>query len=253
MDLSTWLGLAIGFGGIILGNLFEGGHFGSLVQFTAFVIVSAGTCGAVMVSNTSQDLKTGWRLLVKVLSNNKIVTDSKNGMEEIVDLARQARRENILSMEALLRRTKNRFVSDIVKNIIDGVELNQIREMFENEIDTYESDLLAGAKIWMDAGGFAPTIGIIGAVLGLIHVMGNLSDTSKLGAGIAVAFVATIYGVTFANLLFLPMGNKIKKLVHKAVVEKKALLEGALMIAGSQNPILIEQKMLSFLKKEENY
>ena len=140
-------------------------------------------------------------------------------------------------------------MQNVMRTVVDGVDPHVLRDLFEKQIDLEEERLMSGAKVWTEAGGYAPTIGIIGAVLGLIHVMGNLSDTSKLGAGIAVAFVATIYGVGFANLLFLPIGTKLKKWVAKEVLVKEMILEGGLCIQSGLNPTLTEVKLKPFVQK----
>ncbi|QDK47307.1 flagellar motor protein [Bdellovibrio sp. ZAP7] len=245
MDIATLLGLLIGFGGIIFGNLIEGGHMSSLMQLTAFIIVFTGTAGAVMVSSSEHALKTGLELAKKAFKRHESEAHSK--LEDIVEYARLAKKESILSLEPRIGKIGDPLMQNVLRNVVDGVDESVIRDIFETQIYTEEDELLSGAKIWADAGGFAPTIGIIGAVLGLIHVMGNLTDTSKLGAGIAVAFVATVYGVASANLLFLPMGNKIKKRVEDMTREKMMVLEGGLMIAKGANHIVIEQKLRSYL------
>lgn len=131
--------------------------------------------------------------------------------------------------------------------MIDGIDPKLLENVFENQIQVQEQHLMAGAKVWTEAGGYAPTIGIIGAVLGLIQVMSNLSDTSKLGAGIAVAFVATIYGVGVANLILLPLGSKIKKRIQQDLKVQKMILAGALGIQAGLNPLLLEMKLRAFL------
>jgi len=251
MDKATWLGLSIGFGCIILGNLVEGGHMGSLMQFTAFVIVTGGTLGAVMVSHSSTHLKMGLHMLRTAFYDEKNLEIHK-AAQNIVELARIARKETLLSLGPVLPRVSSDFVRSVVQHLIEGLKPEQIRSIVEAEVETEEELLLAGAKIWTDAGGYSPTIGIIGAVLGLIHVMGNLSDTSKLGAGIAVAFVATVYGVSFANLFFLPIGSKLKKRSQNLIRDKLLLLEGALLIGSETSPHIIEQQLHAHLGKYEN-
>ena len=159
-----------------------------------------------------------------------------------------AKKESILSIEPKINNLKTDFLKPILKNVVDSVDVALTREIFETQIDKEEERLMNAAKIWSDAGGYSPTIGIIGAVLGLIHVMGNLTDTSKLGAGIAVAFVATVYGVSFANLIFLPIASKIKKNIAIQIRQKQMILEGALMISNQTNALLIEQKLISYRK-----
>lgn len=249
MDKATWIGLLVGFGGILLGNLLEGGHMSSLMQLTAFIIVMAGTIGAVMVSSSEKDLRTGLELAKTAFKKQD--SHARARVQEIVECARIAKKESLLALEARLSKVQDPMLKGILRNVVDGVEVESIRDIYETQINTEEEELLAGAKIWTDAGGFSPTIGIIGAVLGLIHVMGNLTDTSKLGGGIAVAFVATVYGVSSANLLFLPLGNKLKRRVLEQTREKNMVLEGGLLIATGLNPVVLEQKLYAFLNSEE--
>lgn len=242
MNKSTWFGILVGFGAILLGNILEGGHTASLLQFTAAVIVLGGTAGAVMVSNPSRDLKKGLQLFKQAFGKEDEST-LEPSMTFLVDCARIARKEGLIVLEQRVARAPDPFVAKTLRNVIDGIDPQVIRGIAEAEIDHEEHELLNAAKIWTDAGGFAPTIGIIGAVLGLIHIMGNLSDTSKLGAGIAVAFVATVYGVGSANLLFLPVAGKLKKYILGKSKEKRALLDGVLLISTQINPMIIEQKL----------
>ncbi len=245
MDRSTYLGLLLGIGGIFLGNFLEGGHFASLMQSTAFVIVITGTFGAVLVSNRIADLKLGFYLFKQTFRESKL--NFEMPIAEILECAKLAKKESPLALEPKLNKIQTPLLKEILKNVIDGVDVELTRKIFEYRIDKEETRLLAAGRIWLDAGGFSPTIGIIGAVLGLIHVMGNLTDTSKLGGGIAVAFVATVYGVGFANLIFIPIGNKIKKNVFEMTRHKEMILEGALLIGTGLNAQLIEQKLISYV------
>jgi chemotaxis protein MotA len=242
MDKASWFGIIIGFGAILLGNMVEGGHVSSLMQLTALMIVLGGTIGAVMVSNTEKDLRRGFEMFRSAFRKEEDRSFQKS-MTEIVDCARLARKETVLSLERQIPRLSDPFLAKIMKNVVDGLDVEVIRGIGEAEIDAEEEEQLGAAKIWADAGGFSPTIGIIGAVLGLIHIMGNLSDTSKLGAGIAVAFVATIYGITFANLVFIPIGNKLKKRVLTHARERRIILEGAILVGTTISPLVIEQKL----------
>jgi chemotaxis protein MotA len=251
MEMTTILGLIIGIGGIILGNVIEGGHLGSLVQGAAAVIVFSGTFGAVILSSKKRDLKLG----LKMARQSFIKTDENKQrviLDEILDSAKVARKESILAIEAKVKQMSDPFLRSVIQSVVDGVDPQIIRSIYEKQIDLEEEKLNAAARIWMDAGGFAPTVGIIGAVLGLIHVMGNLSDTSKLGAGIAVAFVATIYGVASANLIFIPLANKLKKTVQDEIRVKEMILEGGLAILSGLTPSLIEIKLKSFLETSEH-
>ncbi|MBY0315335.1 MAG: flagellar motor protein [Bdellovibrionales bacterium] len=244
MDIASILGVVIGLGAILGGNIMEGGHTESLMQLTAAIIVLGGTAGTVFISNTMKEIKGGLKYFGRVFFDKK--HDIEHDLQEVLECAQIAKKESILALEKRLEKIGNGFFRDAIAAIIDGIDANNVREIFETRIQLEEDEINAGAKVWTDAGGFAPTIGIIGAVLGLIHVMNNLSDPSKLGPGIAVAFVATVYGVGAANLFFLPAGNKIKKKAHHHVIERMALLEGALMIGANINPKIIEQKLRAF-------
>jgi chemotaxis protein MotA len=244
----TWLGLLIGIGGIIAGHMLEGGHLFSLFQGAAAMIVLAGTAGAVIVSSRREDLDLGLKMFKKAFQKSKH-SEAEIAMQEILECARLARKESILAIENRIGGMSDPFLQNVMRSVVDGVDPKLLRDLFEKQIELEEETLMGGAKIWTDAGGYSPTIGIIGAVLGLIHVMGNLSDTSKLGAGIAVAFVATIYGVGLANLLFLPVGTKLKKWVGRQVLVKEMILEGGLCIQAGLNPSLTEVKLKPFLEK----
>lgn len=250
MDIVTLFGLFLALVGIIGGQILEGGHVSSLMQLTAGLIVLGGTFGAVLISTTRKDLNTGFSLL-KLGFTDKLDEDPEKIVREIVGAAQLARRESLLALERQLPTYANPFMKNVFRFMIDGVDATSLRDIFESEISNEEANLMAGAKVWTDAGGFAPTIGIIGAVLGLIHVMENLSDTSKLGAGIAVAFVATVYGVGSANILFLPLSNKIKRKIRVQLETKQMILEGAIGIMSGLNPFIIEQKLRTYLHEDK--
>lgn len=249
MDMVTFFGIVIGLVGIVGGMLLEGGHLDSILQFTAAFIVFGGTFGAVLVSTTKEDLRTGLSLL-KLGFSEDTEEDPEQIMRELVDAAQLARKETILSLEGRLAAFSSPFMKTVFRYVIDGVEPQVLRDTFESKIDVEEENLNAGAKIYTDAGGYAPTIGIIGAVLGLIHVMSNLSDTSKLGAGIAVAFVATVYGVASANLLFLPLGSKIKRKIRRRMETKQMIIEGAIGVMTGLTPFVIEEKLRAYVHTE---
>lgn len=248
MEMTTLLGLLLGIGGILLGNFLEDGHIGSLAQGAAAVIVLFGTVGAVMVSSRKEDLRIGLRMFRYAFKKSE-GNEGQVILKELLDCSRIARKESVLSIESRIAKMTDPFMQNVMKTVVDGVDATVLRDLFEKQIDIEEDRLMSGAKIWTEAGGYSPTIGIIGAVLGLIHVMSNLADTSKLGGGIAVAFVATIYGVGFANLFFLPIGTKLKKWVHREVLLKEMILEGGLCIHAGLNPAITEVKLQSFLEK----
>ena len=245
MDAVTWIGFAIGIGGILLGQALEGGAIGALLQGTAALIVLGGTLGATLVSTTREDLRTALRLLLTAFRADDRA-HARRVAADIAEAAQIARKDSILALERRVPGFADPFMQNVFRFMIDGVEPDVIRDVFEAELDAEEARLLAGAKVWTDAAGFSPTIGIIGAVLGLIHVMNNITDTSKLGSGIAVAFVATIYGVGLANLVLLPLGNKIKRKARTGLEVKSMIIEGAVGIASGLNPHVIQEKIRGY-------
>lgn len=251
MDISSLLGIAVAIFGIVVGNAIEGGHFGSLIQLTAFLIVFGGTLGATMLANRMSDLRLGMELLGWGFRSDN---DELRGRiaNDIVETAELVRKQSVLVVESRVGGYKHPFMKKVFKLMIDGVEAAVLRDVFEKEMDIEEERLVGGAKVWADAGGYAPTVGILGAVLGLIHVMGNLTNTSELGAGIAVAFVATIYGVGSANLLFLPIASKIQRKVKAETLTKEMILEGAISIVSGMHPRLIREKMNGYLQSENS-
>jgi len=245
MDRLSLIGLFLGLCAIVGGQLLEGGRVGSLLQFTAFLIVIGGTTGAVLLQSTAGNFIGGIRMLKWVVmppsSNLELLTKT------MVNWSNTARRGGLLALETALLSEKDPFVKRALQMLVDGAEPEAIRHTLELEIGANEEKHRAAAKIWESAGGYAPTIGIIGAVMGLIHVMENLTDPSKLGAGIAVAFVATIYGVGSANLFFLPISNKLKHVIAVEANRREMVVEGLVAIAHGENPRIIESKLRGFL------
>jgi chemotaxis protein MotA len=247
MERSLLLGVLLGVGGIFLGHLIEGGEGFALIQGAAFLIVFAGTFGAVIVGGGFQTLREGWRWFRKALSGYE--PPFEQIMNEILELAKIAKKESLLAIEPRLTGLKDPFLKDVMTTTIDNLEPRLLMEIFETRIQVEKQKLQEGSKMWLEAGGYSPTIGIIGAVLGLIHVMSNLSDTSKLGPGIAIAFVATIYGVGFANLIFLPIGSRIQAMAQKEILLKQMMVHGGLGILQGLNPTILEIKLRSFLSE----
>ncbi|XZG71215.1 flagellar motor protein [Chitinibacteraceae bacterium HSL-7] len=245
MDKISLFGLLLGIVAIVVGQVLEGGHISSLIQITAFCIVIGGTTGAVMLQTQSRDFIAGIKLARWVF-----VPPPHNYQQVLVMLVnwgQQARRGGLLALEAYIGREKDVFVRRGLQMLVDGAEPETIRRALELDIETYDERARSAARIWDAAGGYAPTIGIIGAVMGLIHVMENLTDPSKLGAGIAVAFVATIYGVGSANLLFLPIGYKLRHHIAQEVRRREMLVEGLVSIANGENPRMLENKLGGFI------
>ncbi len=242
----TIVGFVLGIGAILLGNLLEGGHFAALLQSTAALIVFGGTLGATLVSHRPVDLKLALKAFRGLFSTNE-TEERKRIAEEISTAAKTARVESILALEKKINNYSDPFMRTVFRFVVDGVDPETIRKVFEAEIELQNRKNMMASKVWMDAGGFSPTIGIIGAVLGLIHVMANISDTSALGQGIAVAFVATIYGVGISNLVLIPVANKLKTLVQYRSETEEMILDGGLAILNGLNPYIIDQKMQAYL------
>jgi chemotaxis protein MotA len=245
MQTTAIIGLIVGVGCILLGNQLEGGSVFALMQITAAFIVFGGTFGATLLSNRAEDLRLALVYLKNVFAGSETAERSLIATE-IIQSAQLARRESILALEQRVTKFQDPFMRTVYRFVIDGVDPEVLRKLFEEEIAVNERRKLAAAKVWADAGGFAPTIGIIGAVLGLISVMANLADTSMLGQGIGVAFVATVYGVGSANLVFIPISNKLRALIRFRAETEHMILEGALSVITGLNPYLIEQKMRAF-------
>jgi chemotaxis protein MotA len=245
MDILSFAGVAMAFVAILGGNALEGGHLGSLMQGTAFLIVGGGTVGAVMVQTPLPTFIKAMKMTAWVFLPPKL--DFKASLEKIVEWGNVARREGLLGLEEMSEAEADSFTKKGLQLLVDGGEPDTIRSVLEVELSATEHQENAAAKVYDGFGGYSPTIGIIGAVMGLIHVMENLSDPSKLGGGIAVAFVATIYGVALANLFFLPMANKLKGVVHHRSKFKEMTIEGLAAIAAGENPRNIELKLQGYI------
>ena len=245
MDILSILGLLVGFGAIIGGNLLEGGHTDSLMQLTAFVIVAGGTIGAVMVQSPLRVFMRGLKMLIWVILPPKIA--AAEAVQKIVNWSNIARKEGLLGLEAMVPSETDTFAAKGLQLLVDGTEPDSIRAILEVELAAREHHDSQAAKVYESMGGYSPTVGIIGAVMGLIHVMANLSDPSKLGTGIAVAFVATIYGVGMANLLLLPVANKLKAHIHSQSQFREMIIEGVISISRGENPRNIETKLQGYL------
>jgi len=246
MDMLSMVGIMLALVAILGGNILEGGHTSSLVQLTAFVIVAGGTLGAVMVQTPLRTFVRAMRMASWVFVPVKL--QPEEAAEKIVNWSNIARREGLLGLEAIAEEEPDQFARKGLQLLVDGGEPEVIRAILEVEIDNKEHQDIQAAKVFDGMGGYSPTIGIIGAVMGLIHVMNNLADPSKLGSGIATAFVATIYGVGFANLLFLPMANKLKSQVHNQTQFREMVVEGVISIAEGENPRNIETRLQGYYR-----
>ncbi len=244
MDILTIAGLLLGLGGILLGQMLEGGKVASILQLTAFIIVIGGTTGAVMIQYTMPIFIKALKMLPWMIFPPKSAPQPI--VEKILEWSNTARKNGLLALESMVDSIADPFLQKGLQMLVDGTEPEKIRATLEVELLAREELDRQAAKVFESAGGYAPTIGILGAVLGLIHVMENLADPAKLGAGIATAFVATIYGVGSANLLFLPISNKLKGVVHEQSYLREMIIEGLVAIAEGENPKIIESRLQSF-------
>jgi chemotaxis protein MotA len=249
MDLATVIGLVIAVVAILGGQTLEGGSVQSIMQGTAALIVIGGTLGACMVQFPLDVVLGSLKAVFKVFQEPKV--NNRNIIQEIIRLANKARKEGVISLEADAQQIDDQFLKRALTMAMDGVEPKVLRDTMELEMTNLEEEAEHPIKFWQSAGGYSPTMGILGAVLGLIHVMENLSDPSKLGEGIAVAFVATVYGVGLANLVFLPISGKLKLKAKTELVSKEIMLVGVIGILEGENPRLIEDKLKSYLNRRE--
>lgn len=247
IDRGSVFGILLGIAAVVSANFIEGGTTDSLFQLTAALIVFGGTFGATLLSFPMKDIMLAGASLREVFFVKEIDADSI--ISDIITCSYIARRNGMIALESELERINDPFLRKSLRLAIDGMNPKLLRETMEQENLTYEENKKRIAKVFETAGGFAPTIGIIGAVMGLIKVMENLSDPSKLGAGIAVAFVATIYGVGSANLIFLPISKRLINKIQKEIFLRDMILEGVILIQSGINPHYIEEKLRSFLEE----
>ncbi|WP_434564525.1 flagellar motor protein [Thermoanaerobacterium thermosaccharolyticum] len=254
MDFSTLLGIIVGFGSLIFAFVLEGGSVSSLIGLSAAIIVLGGTIGATMTSFSMKDILKLPKLIGKAFKEegNKYLDIIKY----FVYLSQKARSEGLLSLEQELQsdeiKNYDPILKDCIELVIDGADIELIKTTMENRIYIEDKALKKEASMFEAAGGYSPTMGIIGTVMGLVHVLGNLSQPDKLGPSIAVAFIATLYGVSMANLVWLPIGEKLKNKAQIKKTEKEIILEGSLSLQAGENPKIVEKKLLTFVVERES-
>jgi len=242
MDIFTPIGLAMAFIGIIGGMILEGGHPSDLLQVTAFLIVIVGSLGATFVATIPSDFKYGIESIKRAFFPPKY--DFKGSMDQILELANLARREGLLALESFTQSDKgDPFLIKCLTLAIDGSSAEAIRETVEVEMMIVEEDQKAGMKFWETWGALAPTVGVLGAVLGLMHVMSVLDQPDLIGPGIAVAFVATVYGVGYSNVVCLPLSFKLKRHIEHDQLLKSMVLEGVVGIQSGMAPGALRSKL----------
>jgi len=247
MDALTLLGILLGLVAVFGGSIAKGSGLEALWNLAAFLIVVVGTLGAALVQARLPVFRQAVRILPWAVRPPRL--DFHGMIKRLVDWALLSRREGLLGLEALADKERDPFLRKGLQLLVDGTEPQVLRQILEADLDNRESFDLQAARVFESMGIYAPTLGIIGAVMGLMAVMQNLADPAKLGPGIAAAFVATIYGIASANLLFLPLSNKLKSLVQRRVNYQTMLVEGLIAIAEGENPRHIESKLQGFIQE----
>lgn len=245
MDKASFGGVFLALGGIITGLMLEGGNLTQIVQPTAAMIVFGGTFGAVLLQFPLGVVLAAFGRLVHVFFEPR--QDPQKTIQDLVKYANKARRDGIVSLDSELETIQDPFLKRSLMLAIDGTEPQELRKMMELELDNQSEREEKIPQVFESAGGFSPTIGIIGAVLGLIQVMQHLDKIDEVGRGIAVAFVATIYGVGIANLFLLPTAGKLRIRIRQEQVLREMTLEGVISILEGMNPRMLETKLLGFL------
>ncbi len=248
MSRASVLGIFLGLSAVLFGNLLEGGRLASIFQPTAAVTVFGGTLGATMLSFSMRDMGNALASLRTVFFERQVRPERY--IEECVRLSRAVRHTGLMAIEPEIPGIHSEFLRTGLSLISDHMSARMLRETMEQEVHTYEIGQKTVIRVFETAGGFAPTIGIIGAVLGLIHVMENLSDPGRLGAGIAVAFVSTIYGVGSANLILLPIAKKLNYGLQRALLLREMIIEGVAGIQAGIHPHFLDQRLRCFLEKD---
>jgi chemotaxis protein MotA len=246
LDVSTVAGIVLALAGIVGGLILEGGRFSDVSSITAAMIVVAGTLGAVMITTPMPQLMKAGRSVTGVFWDS--TPSNEASIEQILQFARQARRNGLTSLESEVEQLSEPFLKKALSLAVDGADLQDIRRIMELEIELADHRGESAAKVFETAGGYSPTIGIIGAVLGLIQVMKHLEDIERVGHGIAVAFIATVYGVAFANLFLLPAGAKLRARLESRLKNHELVLEGVLSLAEGMNPMLIKSKLEAYIE-----
>jgi chemotaxis protein MotA len=245
MDLTTVLGLLVGIGAVLVSFIMEGGHLGALVQGPAMILVIFGTFGAAAITTSFTHLMNMPKLMKVVFFEKKL--NPQELIEVIFDLAQKSRKNGLLSLEKELSHVKDSFLKKAIQLAVDGFETNKIREILEIEISYIEERHKVGATFFQKLGGFSPTLGIIGTVLGLIHALSKLDNSQNMAASIASAFIATLWGVALANLIYLPIADKLRVKHQEEALYLEIISEGVISLAMGDNPRVIKMKLLSFL------
>lgn len=249
MDPGTLIGIVLTFVAVIVSLILEGGQPGAVLLIPALLIVFGGTFGAAMAGGNMKDFTSGFARARVALFNKPTANDDT--VRTLVGFAERARRDGLLALEETARAIEDPFLRKGIELAVDGTDPEELRDIMEADIQATRAEHQLGIKLFADMGGYAPTLGIIGTVLGLIHVLENLSEPDELGHLIAGAFVATLWGVLSANAIWLPISKKLKRVAEQELRRMDMLLEGVMAIQAGSNPRVIEQKLLAFLPAKE--
>lgn len=248
MDLATILGLLLAWGAVLGALVLEGGDFAQLFNLPALILVVFGTIGATIIGSSMKTIFSMPSIVKNALISTSL--DSRQAIDIMVDCAKRARREGVLSLEAFAAKIHNRFLRKAIELIVDGTPSVMVREILETEIVAMQERHKMGETVFTTLGGFSPTLGIIGTVMGLINMLAQLNEPGKMGHAIASAFTATLYGVVLANLVYLPIAAKLRSRTSEEVVLYEMIIEGVLSIQGGDNPRIVEMRMMAFLSPE---
>ncbi|MHB8189191.1 MAG: flagellar motor protein [Ferrimicrobium sp.] len=249
MDISTPLGIVVGLAAVMIAMVLDGGNPASLVAPSAILLVIGGTIGVSLAGVRLADIKNVIGALKAAIMAKK--SKAEETVAALVRFAEMARREGVLALEAATRDLDDLFLKKGMQLIIDGVDGERIREILDADVESMRSRHRQGAKFFKDMAGFAPTLGILGTVMGLIHVLANLSNPSTLGPAISAAFTATLWGVMTANVIWLPISNKLAHLAEHEYLARLLIVDGVLAIQSGSSPRLLEQQLLTYLAPDE--
>lgn len=247
-DAGLLVGMGVGFGSVIAGMYLEGSAIGSYVVLSAAVVVFGGTIGATIASVGLAAFKQAMAAFKHAITY--MAMDRVGVIRTLVAYAEKARRSGLLVLEDDIQKADDEFLQKGVQLVVDGTDPELVKEILQTEVDATAEEQERIAGVWTAMGGYSPTLGIIGTVMGLVLVLANLSDAAALGPAIAVAFVATFYGVVFANLLYLPVGMKLKACAQDEIATRELMIEGILAIQSGDNPRIVEEKLVAFLNAE---
>jgi chemotaxis protein MotA len=245
MDPATLIGIGVAFGAIFVTMILEGGSPMAIFLLPPLILVFVGTFGAGMAGGLLKDTTAALAALKDAFLGSAKAADET--VETVVKLAESARREGLLALESAVQSIEDPFLRQGLQSAIDGADPEELREIMYAQIDTKRAEDKRKAKFYADMGGYAPTVGIIGTVLGLVHVLENLSEPDKLGHLIAGAFVATLWGVTSANVLWLPIASRLKRLSESECHQMEVAVEGVLAVQSGTSPRVVQEKLQSYL------